>query len=287
LKRKHLFIIGAGRSGTTFLWRILNNSPEVHLCTELHYFSSLFHNGFLKNFRKFSKKCNHFTPQDLYRCITEIDHFGMYWEKNPYFKKEEIFHFFEGKQITEKNIYKFLLEHDLKLKGKEEKKIRYIGEKTPLNVFHLPQLIRWFPEATFIFIYRDPFNVFKSEVNKLNKPDFPLGRTNFFYPFFIMLFVFFEWLAASAIALHFEKRIKKNFIIVRYENLITSKHYTVESLCNVLDINFDKNLYKVHKIGSSFDPERKAIEAPSYVKPLFKVLRPFLLRLNLRRIGRQ
>jgi hypothetical protein len=124
LKKKNLFIVGAGRSGTTFLWRILNNCPEVHLCTEIHYFSSLYHNGFLKNFRKIHKKLNHLLSLDLYRCLTEMDHFGMYWQKNPYFSKEEIYRFFESKQITEKNIYEFLFEHDLKLSGKPREQIK-------------------------------------------------------------------------------------------------------------------------------------------------------------------
>ncbi|MCB2141257.1 sulfotransferase [bacterium] len=286
MKKRNLFIVGAGRSGTTFLWRILNNSPEVHLCTELHYFSSLYHNGFLKNYRQKYRKHKDLTSQDIYRCLTEMDHFGMYWQKNPYFNKEEVDCFFERKQITEKNIYKFLFEHDLKLSGKAREQIKFIGEKTPLNIFHLPKLIKWFPEAIFIFIYRDPFNVFKSEANKIEKTDFPLGKTHFFYQFFIMLFVLFEWLAASTIALHYKKSMKSRFIIVGYEKLITSKHNTIKSICKVLGINYSEKLIKVRKIGSSFEPGRKVLTPPLYVKPLFKLLKPIFLLLNLKQVAK-
>ena len=81
LLMKHLFVCGAGRSGTTFLWKILNNSPSVNLATEMHYFSSLFHNGFLYNYKKLKRKTGRVSLDNLIHCLTEGNHFGMYWEK--------------------------------------------------------------------------------------------------------------------------------------------------------------------------------------------------------------
>ena len=76
---KHIFITGAGRSGTGYLQRILNMSPSVHITTEIHYFSSLYHNGLLKNLKKIKKNYNEFSINEVFYCLTQMRHFGVYW----------------------------------------------------------------------------------------------------------------------------------------------------------------------------------------------------------------
>ena len=83
-----------------------------------------------------------------------------------------------------------------------EKDIKYIGEKTPLNIFHIRRLFKWFPNAQILFIYRNPIDVLRSEVNKKNKPDYFLAKDNPLYPYGLVVFVFFEWLLAALIALY-------------------------------------------------------------------------------------
>ena len=151
MKLKHLFICGASRSGTTFLWKTLNNNPTVNLATEIHYFSSLYHNGFLSNHKKLKIKNEQITLDDLLNSFTKGKHFGMFWELDRSFTAQEINRYFSNRELNEKNIYQFLMEHDLSKKNKPRTDIKFIGEKTPQNIFHIKRLFKWFPDAMILF----------------------------------------------------------------------------------------------------------------------------------------
>jgi hypothetical protein len=235
----------------------------------------------LKNYRKWKKSKKNITFENLYGCLTRLDHFGMYWVKNPYFRKKEISDYFRDKTINEKRIYEFLLEHDWHLSGKAIEKVKYIGEKTPVNIFHLNEILGWFPEATILFIFRDPLMVLKSEANKKLKPDYPMKKSNPLYHVGIVVFVFLEWLFAGTIAIHHMKKRKDKLIIIEYERLINHKHEMVESLSKKLGITFNEKLYDVAKIGSSYSKEKQSYWEPSLIiKWMFKILNPVYNRLK-------
>jgi len=279
---KYLFIVGAGRSGTTFIWRIFNNSPQVHLATEIHYFSSLYHNGFLKNFKKLKRRIQKPTIDDVIHCLQKGNHFGDYWQRNPYFLAQEIKEYFTNRGLNEKNIYNYLLEHDIRVKGKNKNLIEYIGEKTPLNIFHLGQLYKWYPDAYILFIYRNPVDVMRSAVNKEHGTDYPLKRNNFLYHYGIVLFVFFEWLGSALIALFNKFVHKEKFIIISYEQLVSHRQSTVSRITSALNIEYSTNLCEVKKNGSSFSggKERSYWYPPKWVvlvcllflSPIYKML---------------
>ena len=273
MEMKYLFIVGAGRSGTTFLWRILNNSPQAHLATEIHYFSSLYHNGFLENFRKLKRRIQKPTIDDVIHCLQKGNHFGDYWQRNPYFSAQEIKEYFSNKSLNEKNIYNYLFEHDIRVKGKNKNLIKYIGEKTPLNIFHLRQLYKWYPDAFVLFIYRNPIDVMRSAVNKGHRPDYPLKRNNLLYHYGIALFVFVEWFGSALIALFNKFVHKEKFIIISYEQLVSHRQSTVKRITSALDIEYFKNLCEVKKIGSSFSSgkERSYWHPPKWIIFFFRL----------------
>lgn len=249
---KYLFITGAGRSGTTFLWRILNRSPSIHLATEVHYFSSLYHDGFLKNFKKLYQKSQKPTINDVAHCLQRGNHFGDYWERNPGFPANEIEKYFTNRSLNEKNIYSYLFEHDIHVKRKDKNLIKYVGEKTPLNIFHLRKLYKWYPDAYVLFIYRNPIDVLKSEANKPYKPDYPLKRENPLYSYGLVIFVFFEWLSAALLAVFNKMVHKEKFIIISFEQLASNCKSAVRIMTSVLKIEYSEDLCTVNKIGSSF-----------------------------------
>ena len=289
---KYLFIVGAGRSGTTFIWRIFNNSPQVHLATEIHYFSSLYHNGFLKNFKKLKRKIQKPTVDDVIHCLQNGNHFGDYWQRNPYFYDQEIKEYFTDRSLNEKNIYNYLFEHDIRVKEKNKNLINYIGEKTPLNIFHLRQLYKWYPDAYVLFIYRNPVDVMRSAVNKEHRHDYPLKRNNFFYHYGIVLFVFFEWLGSALIALFTKLVRKEKFMIISYEQLVSYRQPTVKRITSALNIEYFANLCEVKKIGSSFSGSKERLYwyPPKWIvffyslflSPIYKMLNKVSLNMKER-----
>ena len=249
---KHLFITGAGRSGTTFLRKILDNSPLIHLATEIHYFSSLYHRGFLRNFSEMKRKTKAVSIENVINCIQAGNHFGMYWQKNRHFPQNEIHKYFSNKRLDGKNIYEYLLEHSLQASGKNRKKIKYLGEKTPLNIFHTRQLLKWFPEAIILYIHRNPIDILRSEVNKKNKPDYFLSKDNPLYPYGLVIFVFFESLLAALIALYNNTVNKNNLFVISYEQLSSHQKESLLKICSAIDIDYNESLCEFKKIASSY-----------------------------------
>lgn len=280
---KYLFICGAGRSGTTFLWKILNNSPSVNLATEIHYFSSLFHNGFLYNYKKMKHKTGRDALDKLIYCLTKINHFGMYWKKSPSFAAQEIRNYFISRSLNDKIIYEYLIHRDLQASGKNSTLIKYVGEKTPLNIFHTKRLFKWFPDATVLFLFRNPIDVLRSEVNKENKPDYPLRKGNLFYSYGLTIFVFFEWLLAAVIALYNKAIHKEQFIVISYEYLTSHLELTVYRICSDIGIEYSVDLCEFKKIASSYSAGKnnEYWYPPKAIKFLYKLcLQPLRLILN-------
>jgi sulfotransferase family protein len=198
------------------------------------------------------RKTGRVSLDKLIHCLTKINHFGMYWEKSPSFTDWEIRSYFSEENLHEKNIYSFLMERDLMRSGKLKKDIKYIGEKTPLNIFHIRKILKWFPDALVLFIYRNPIDVLRSEVNKKRKPDYFLTKNNPLYPYGLVAFVFFEWLLATLIALYNNNVNKNNFFVVSYEQLSSHQKESILKICSTIDIDYNESLCVFKKIASSY-----------------------------------
>src|SRR3989344_1618223 len=192
-----LFIVGAGRSGTKFLMNILNNSQFVHIAPEIHYFSSLIHNGFRKNIRKSYGTSTEYGIDQVMKSLRRRDNFGTYWRRGNKFIEQEVMSWFCDRRMDEKSIYEYIIHHDYAHNAPDKPHIKHLGEKTPSNIFHVGRILKWFPDATILFIYRNPIDVLKSEVNKGHKPDYPLSKSNPLYAYGLIAYVFTEWLLAS------------------------------------------------------------------------------------------
>jgi len=140
-----------------------------------------------------------------------------------------------------------LIDFDLRSGNKQTATIRYVGEKTPLNIFHVGTLFKWFPEAIVLFIYRNPILVLQSEVNKRQKPDYPIKKSNKFYAYGLVVFVFLEWVLASVIGVIYKYRRNQNFIIVSYEQLALSCADSVRAISRAVDIEYSDDLCEEKK----------------------------------------
>lgn len=272
----YLFVTGAGRSGTSFLMKVMTRSPEVHMATEIHFFSALFHDGLWKNLRNAnSGTCGDSvgSPERLARFLNSKKHFGIFWKKAEPVTPGEIEAFFGNVSPGPREIYRFLLHRDWRNKA-PGKSARYIGEKTPLNIFHAEQLFRWFPKARILFIYRDPVDVLRSEVNKDDKPDYPVARSSPAYAWGLIGFVFLEWLSAGLIALVQRRRRPEQFLVVSYEALAAHPIEVVARVAGRLDIGFSEEMVAVQRFASSYaGKDRSRVwRPPAWVERMYHLL---------------
>lgn len=136
---KYLFIFGCPRSGTTALTHLLSSHPEVALGMERFKFLVERQNPSLLTPEKFSEEA-FFDFSDQATNLT-IDH----------------------PQWTD---YYTILKNKF-----ASKKLSLIGDKYPLYFNFLPSLYSQFPEAHFLFIFRDVLDVAASYNKRAANPE--------------------------------------------------------------------------------------------------------------------
>lgn len=248
---KPLFIVGAGRSGTKFLMNILNNSPFVHLAPEIHFFSSLIHAGFRKNLRKACGTKKQYGVGEILECLCRPDNFGTYWRRQNEFSERGLREWFQDKPTEDRNIYQFIIQHDYLRRVSGKPRLKYLGEKTPSNIFHVGEILGWFADATVLFIYRSPLDVLKSEVNKGHKPDYPLKKSNPLYAYGLVAYVFLEWLLAAVLALAHRHRCPNNVVFISYDFMNHDVQGVIRRVAGILDIPYAPEMCQVEKVDSS------------------------------------
>lgn len=243
-----VFILGHWRSGTTYLHNLICSDPRAGYPTT---YQTIFPNnlfafqGVLKFFLKL------FLPverpgdglpllvdqpqEEEFALGNEIDYCFYYWM---YFPKDAVFfrdaHFSVDKISNERALqwkenYQRFVKRSLVNTGGE-----VFVSKNPPNTARIKWILELFPEAKFIFIYRNPYEVYRSTKKFFNDVIPPLQFQD------IDNNLFEEHILASYTALHtayFEQRNlipQENLVEVAYEDLITNPYRVVEQLANTL-----------------------------------------------------
>lgn len=228
-----IFIIGYPRSGTTHLHNLLSQDPQFGYVTQ---FQALAPNAFLlgnKWLRPIAQKILPAKrPQDNVNLFLDapqeeeiaLAHTSIHSEFHGLFFPRQMRQFvtkytlFEGISAAEKQAWKdaylrVLKKATLHMEGKQ------LLLKTPANVARIKTLRTLFPQAKFIHIYRNPYEVYASAVHTLQSVTTMIGcqqvdqqtlhaNTLFFYQ--AMMQKFFE--AESTIS-------AENLVSVSFEAL--------------------------------------------------------------------
>lgn len=170
-----VFIIGHPRSGTTFIHYLMSKDPQFAFCTTTqailpHVFIT--GSGLLSPFIK--KALPDKRPMDNLKMGSEMpkeEEFalvsfgpesmigGFYFPQNyaPLFKKEVLFqNNLTGEIKWKKNFDYFLKKLTYAYKGKR------LLLKSPANTGRIKQILDLYPDAKFIHIHRNPYEVFSS-----------------------------------------------------------------------------------------------------------------------------
>jgi len=103
------------------------------------------------------------------------------------------------------------------------------GEKTPGHLPYVPTIARIFPDSKFISVIRDPRDVDLS----LDKVTWDKGNS-FNHAI--------KWNHYARLSTTYLENFGKNFIEIKYENLISEDEKTVNHICAFLDLNFDASM---------------------------------------------
>ena len=106
--------------------------------------------------------------------------------------------------------------------------IKYLGDKTPMNVFYLDDILSTVPEAKFINLIRDGVDVVESFLR--------IGR------YITVDSAARRWKLAIEAAESFAEKNNKNIITIKYEDLVIHPRKILKSICHFLAIDYSERM---------------------------------------------
>ena len=210
-----IFLIGFPRSGTTLLDTILRTNKSVEVIEE---------KPIIKNFLiNIEKKTN----KDLSQ-LSNVD--------KEYIKKMQNFYFDERK------------------KYQKNKNSKIIIDKMPLNIIHIGEILRFFPNAKFVFALRNPYDCVLScfmqqfQLNPAMKNFLSINSSAILYDLVMQLWSIYR------------KIFSINCHFIKYEDTVLNFEKTTKDIYKFLDITWSEETKNFYKTGK----DRLDISTPSY-----------------------
>jgi len=116
------------------------------------------------------------------------------------------------------------------------------GAKYPVHIAGLKLLEKWYPTGRIIHLTRDPRAIYISksndEASRRRKEKYPYLAI--FYNILIILLISFDY-KISALQ-HKKYNGRDNYIIIKYEDLVSKPQSTIKRICNFLDVPYTENM---------------------------------------------
>lgn len=171
--------------------------------------------------------------------------------------------FFELDNINQNNFDKFRKKYfDLRKNFITSNESKIYIDKLPLNIIHIGEIIKFFPNSKFILALRNPYDVVLSCFMQSFLPNpamanfFNLSDTIYLYDLVMSL-----WEKYNDI-------FKLNVFTIKYEDTVLRFEDTIRDLLNFLNLDWSDNLKEFYKTAE----KRGIINTPSYdqvSKPLY------------------
>lgn len=246
LDKKIIFIVGASRSGTTMLSRILGQHSQIFALNELHVFGDLIYSESLY------KPLNRPEQTKLALTILQREEYGI-WAADQPLKNvtlvQSVLAQLDSDTATAAEVFKESVLAVAEAQGNSS-----VAEQTPRNVFFADALLKAYPQAHFVHMVRDPRAVLASQKNKWRRkflggdeiPTLEMIRmwTNY-HPFTLSKL----WLNANRLAIKHESNDR--FHVIKFEGLLEAPELTLRNLCDAIKIDFEAKMLDIEHLGSS------------------------------------
>jgi hypothetical protein len=216
-----IFIIGTERSGTNLLRLILNSHSSIAVPHPPHimkFFDPLVSSyGDLANDRNFRQLIN-----DVCRMV-ELHPYP--WEIKP--ERERVFLHAQDRSLI--SIYFAIYDQYLEFTGKK----RWACKST-FMIEHVAEILRYYPDARFIYMVRDGRDVAVSAKSSI---------FNHFHVYYSAR----RWKREQQAGLSWLSGLPpKQIMLLKYENLITDPASVTESICGFLGERFEERMLEYY-----------------------------------------
>ena len=225
--KKLYFIVGAQRSGTTLLSKLLNNHPDIHCMPEANFFIFFLHA--FKDKRSFSGSDIELIFEQIY--LYSLYHPWVGWEFDLEKTREEFYRDFTEKQISYVELCKAIYEK-FKVEGVGKENASILLDKNPIYSLFTEKIKSSIPDAKFILMIRD----YRAHVlSRKQSVDFESPN---------IAFNALHWKLLNKIARKFQEENPDRVLAVKYEDLIQNKKNELNKICSFLNISADEDIFE-------------------------------------------
>lgn len=240
-----IFIVGSSRSGTTMFNRVLGNHPDILALNELHYIGRTWD----------MNKTQVWAQERAVReaAILLATAMRSLWDESPTDAEVEtarlLMSSVEQSEIDPGVVFHAVLEYLLREAGR-----KIATDQTPRNILYVNEILDTFPNAKVIQLIRDPRAVMYSQKNRWRQrslgakgtPVWNAVRVFFnYHPYTVSKLWCAAYLKGSGVAGH------KNYLAIRFEELVASPERELRRTCDFLGVGFIPAMLDVPRVGSS------------------------------------
>jgi len=247
LRNRPVFIVGASRSGTTLMRKILNASDELAICGENNFLGHLIGcEGVRQKLRRFGDLRQDlnarravsalYTGELAGRSRTDAKaHWRWITRRVP---QEELLRRVLESDRSERALFRIMMEVYA-----DHRKRPGIGEKTPAHVRYLPTILQWFPESRIIHMVRDPRAIFISDFRRrweqpVTSPYRELKYSRALFKLYVLLHTTAIWSDNVRRLSRYSCLFPSNYLVVRFEDLVTQPEPMIRRICRFVGIRF-------------------------------------------------
>jgi len=261
-KPDHIFVVGLSRSGTSLMRNILNKAEEVAVGGESHFLKHwIGYQGFQREFARVADISTDAGAKQvvdyIYNLRSNSRRGRGFWGWLQENVDRELF----LQRLLESDRNEWILLDLLMEFYADGKPIR--GEKTPAHIHSAPVLLKQYPNAKIIHMFRDPRAIFVSTRGwQLTRAHvtlpyrilrhFPVFMTEIFVSFHVI----FTWLRVTQLHHQYQQRYPDNYYLCRFEDLVSNPEGALKKLCDFLEIEFTDNMLEISYQNSTVSSQQ-------------------------------
>lgn len=248
-----IFVVGTPRSGTTLMAKVLGRHSRLFMPGETHFFDDIY--AFRESLGDLG------SPDARNRVVTKLaDHYRRYWELPD---QERIDRLVREHPETWRcwresmRDYRGALGGFMEMQMNLEGKARW-GNNAPRDIFNIAEILAFYPAAKFVVCVRDPRDFLLSYKGKwkVTGDEHVERLRRLYHPVVTTLL----WKSSMRQLARLKASVPAgNWIVVRYEDLVTAPEETAESVCEAIEEGFEPQMLDVQESNSSTGAQQKGI----------------------------
>ncbi len=256
-----IFIVGASRSGTNMMSRILSQHPNLFINKETHYFDDL-------RPKLSSKSSVALTTEQRRRCedyFLRLGHRRYAFSGDPEkskFSRNELRMLADEIGGDADAYFEAFCRLQAHYAGKQ-----IWGEKTPRHVFRIPEILKKFPDAHVICMIRDPraavssYRDWKGKEKEVEFKDnlkwsLEADRARKSYDILLLSLL---WRSTVSAAINAQKQFGSQRVRVqRYEDLVSAPETQIQDIASWIGLDYYAEMLDIPVYNSSFSQSQQS-----------------------------